>query len=941
MANDITLKPKLKCDNNNFEEYIENFEVLFKTNKDSFIGTFNSWNISLNLNKNDIEMPETLKFELEINKKNQKLPTFILNPVRNEETTEEVQIKGYDKSILFDGDFEWTQTLPCTAGQLAQNISDKVGVPLKDTNFANSDFMIYRQMVDNKRTNREVMAMIGAIAGGNVFINEDDEVEIRSFIDSDLIVEEYFSSEKFVKVGPITGVNLAREPIKDYKELNDAALSAKYKSCMIKITNNLIVDDNRELAIQPIYDKLHGLEFYCKKIETHEAYSVEPFSFIQCAGNKVLVDTICIKYPTLLDSYISSNQLTEVESNVSEKNKDLKQRVKNAEAKVDEVEGKINLLTTEVSDYNNKISELEVTVDSITQKVENVADLTREVNGATKIQLDDCMQGELIELHICGNNTVFDSQYLSDDLYLDDDVDLFGDSLIKITRQEKDGENIKEVFEIIDLGIDTVLRQYEGVFDEYVIKDNKAQIIRRIGVDENNNKYVLENEVIEDLGELQINLSKGTNYIEILNYVANIKAKYVVINDITSKFATVAILKTSIAQMADSINLTLSKKLNKEDIIAAINMAVLKEKGEEVSEKDVEKSIIQIIANILEIDTDNLKLQKDGTTTIIKGIIAGLNLWADYVNGEQRSWLTKDFTSNGNSYRSGLLVRSNTYNSDFIFAGMPINGNDWSTADANLRIFHNGEVNAKWLSVNGESGYFYVDYDNKQHAMVFTKDGINRYLNNGSRWIYEGTTYVNDIADAHSLFLYDAKSYNIYDAVHEQYLASFIKNDGANKPSSIWFYGDCWIDQNRTGTASRILTAANYSSIVGSDKKLKKNIKTTNQKALDIIDKIKFVEFDWNDKATKFNKNGHVSIGVIANDLKEIYENLVVYNEIDDIHSIDILNFITLNGKSIQELSKENRDLRKNQIKMQKQLDFLVEKLNCKEELENYMKEEE
>lgn len=942
MPNDITLKPKLNCNNNDFKEYIENIEFLFKTNKDSFVGSFNSWSISLNLNKNDIDIPESLKFELEINENIRKLPRFILNPISNEETKEELEVKGYDKSILFDTPFEWNCTLPCTVAQLAQSICNKVGVPLKNTSFANSNFMIYRQIVDSKRTNREVIGMIAAIAGGNAFINGDDELEIRSFIESDLIIEEYFSSEKFVKVGPITGVNLAREPIKDYKELNDSALSAQYKSCMVKITNNLIVDDNRELALQPIYNKLHGLEFYCKKIETHEAYQVEPFSFVQCKENKVLVDTICIKYPTLLDSYISSNQLTEVETAANEKNKDLKRRIINAEAKVDEVEGKINLLATEVSDYDNKIAELELNVDSITQKVENVADLTREVTGATKIQLDDCMAGELIELHICGNNTVFDSQYLSDDLYLGDDVDLFGDSLIKITRQVKDGENVTEESEIIDLGIDTVLRQYEGVFDEYVIKDNKAKIIRRIGVDDEDNKYILENEIIEDLGEFILLLGKGTNYIEILNYVANIKAKYVVINDFTSKFATTVELKTSITQMADSINLTVSKKLNKEDVIAGINMAVLKEKGEEVSEEEVEKSIIQLFANILEIDADNLKVDKYGTTTIIKGIIAGLNLWRDYANNIGRSWLTKDFTQNNNTYRSGLLIRdSNGYNSDFIFAGMPINAGSWNTANANLRIFHNGEIKAKWFSVNGESGYFYVDYDNGKHAMIFDRNGVNRYLSNGNRWSAEGIGFSDGVALAQGVWLYDAKKYVITDGLHNLNLLTIYRQDSGayNGRATTDMYTDLDI-WGASDTRNNTIFVQGYEvQTNASDRRLKKRIKQCKEKAIEIIRKIKINKFEWR-KPRNHNRK-KVDFGYIAQDLKEVLSSLVDYNKEYDTYQINLLNLSALQTKAIQELTEENEDLKQKQKTIQKQIDFLINKLNCQEEIENYMKEAE
>ncbi len=895
MANDITLIPKLMCNNNNFEEYIENVEFLFKTKKDTFVGSFNSWNISLNLNKNDIVIPKTLKFQLEINNKNCKLPTFILNPVSDEETTEELEIKGYDKSILFDTDFEWTQTLPCTAGELAQNVSNKVGVPLKDTNFANSDFMIYRQMADSKRTNREIIAMIAAIAGGNAFINGDDELEIRSFVDSDLVVEEYFSSDKFVKVGPITGVNLAREPIKDYKELNDAALSAKNKSCMVKITNNLIVDDNRELALQSIYNKLHGLEFYCKKIETHEAYSVKPFSFIQCAGNKVLVDTICIKYPTLIDSYISSNQLTEVESTLNI-DRGIEKRIRNAEAKVDEVEGKINLLATEVSDYDNKIAELEVSVDSITQKVENVADLTREVNGATKIVLDDCMAGELIELHIYGNNTVFDSQYLSDDLYLDDDVDLFGDSLIKITGQVKDGEDIKEVSETIDLGIDTVLRQFEGVFDEYVFKDNKAQIIRRISVDDEDNKYILENEIIEDLGELTILLEKGTNYIEIPNYVANMKAKYVVINDFTSKFATTIELKSAITQLADSINLVVSQKVGKDDIISSVNIAITDGQG-----------VIEFITNTLSIMTDTFKLYKNGYMETISAKLGNWLLTASH--------LYSNATSNNKTIQSGLYSKNGMSIGDiFLYAGLDISSGNTSLLKANTYITHEGLINAKWFRVNGESGYFYVDYDNGNHAMQINKEGINRYLSNGNRWTYEGIAFRNGDASSHAIFLYDAQRYEIINGAGNATIF-YIERDSM----TAWFTGTVYVNNGY-----QILTSS-------SDERLKKNIVDTEIEALKAIEKIHHVSFDWD--TLKTTEEGHIDCGYIAQELIKINPSFVVHNEKLDTYQINTLYVLSTATKAIQELNKKVD-------KQQKVIDFFINKLNCKQELEEYIKED-
>lgn len=445
---DITLKPNFSSDKTEFDEFIEDIEINFKTQKDTFIGSFNSWEILINLNSSNVDIPESIKLNLGINGQYKKTPTFTLMPVSDEETEETTQIKGYDKSVVFDQPVEWTFPLPITAGNLTKAICDKLGVVVKSINFINSDFVIYRQIADEKRTYRELIGMISAIAAGNAFINADDELEIRSFINVNVEIEEYFSSEKFVEVGPITGVNLAREPIKDYIILNDSTMAAKTGNCVVKIINNLVVDDNRELAITKIYNELKGLKFYCKKIETHEAYNIDPFSFVKCNGVSVLADSICIKYPSLIDSYISSNQLNKVESNLNI-DRGIKKRLINAEAKVNEVEGKITLLSEEINDTSEKMASLELDMKSIQTKVEDIEDLTTYASGTigyetsdTDVVVEKAMAGEVIELSIRSGNPEFEkysegtfhSQYFSDDLIFDENTDFYGDSILYINR---------------------------------------------------------------------------------------------------------------------------------------------------------------------------------------------------------------------------------------------------------------------------------------------------------------------------------------------------------------------------------------------------------------------------------------------------------------------------------------------------------------------------
>lgn len=1028
MANDITLSPSFTSDNEQFEEYIEDIEINFQTSKDYFIGTFNTWSITINLNRSNVEVPEKIKLNLGINNIFYKQPTFTLTPTVDEETEEYIEVKGYDNSVLFDKDFEWTQTLPCTAGELAQGICNKLGVELESSSFINSDFIIYRQMVDDKRTYREVIAFIAGLASGNAFINENDRLEIRSFIETDIEVQEFFTSEKFVKVGPITGVNLAREPIKDYVQLNDNTLSAKYGSCMVKIVNNLIVDDNRELAIEKIYNQLRGLEFYCKKIETHEAYKIKPFSFVNCNDHKVLVDTICIKYPSLVDSYISSNQLSKVESELNI-DRGLKKRIVNAEAKVDEVEGKINLLTSEVSEYENKLSEIELNVDSINQKVENTIDATRISAGANKIVLEECMQGEVLELHIYGNNTVFSNLFPYKKLYPSDNLFPFGDSLIKVfndnliptiedgyeqgflnpindkliesdynivtknfiefeskgfylkttntnycisiiyffdenykiidykyynssdievTAETEQTYRIKVAFyysedetsevaitpknvlemqpvlsisninqfienntQIIDLHISEVLRQYENVCDEYVLKDNKAQIIRRIGVDENDNKYILENETIEDLGELIINLTEGTNYIEIVNYVANISAKYIILNNFTSQFATEINLKTSLSLLSNQMLLSVKQELGslgeeyleRKKIESSIDLGILDDEG-----------YMAFKTNKLTIDSDYFKLTKEGKIIATAGTIGKWTL--------TESGILYSNTALGTvTYQSGLDGRDNNY---LLYAGIDItDGASHSLSEANAYITKSGLIYARWFKVNGESGYFYIDYDSGRTALRFDLDGI--------RWRLDDTNNNNfamlwKSSEGMYFELYDAPKFTFRDAIHNyDTILHIVKYDPdsssyhQNVGNSIILNSDIRVAGNRYDNVNYSMYVQGYEvQTNASDKRLKKNIKLSTDNATKKINRIPINEFDWR-KEKHLSKSGqHVNNGFVAQFVKKIDNTLVNYNEEEDTYSMNVLNLIGLSYKAIQEISYEIKKIKKNIYKLEK-----------------------
>ena len=112
-----------------------------------------------------------------------------------------------------------------------------------------------------------------------------------------------------------------------------------------------------------------------------------------------------------------------------------------------------------------------------------------------------------------------------------------------------------------------------------------------------------------------------------------------------------------------------------------------------------------------------------------------------------------------------------------------------------------------------------------------------------------------------------------------------------------------------------------------SDERLKTNIKPTNVKALDTLNNIEMVEFNWK-KDGKFEK-----IGAIAQQVQSVDETLVVKHTIDkdtpsDYLRINYYDTIPYLIKAVQELSTENQQLKSQLNEMNERLTKLEDKIN-------------
>ena len=137
------------------------------------------------------------------------------------------------------------------------------------------------------------------------------------------------------------------------------------------------------------------------------------------------------------------------------------------------------------------------------------------------------------------------------------------------------------------------------ISDLLEINYNQVKLTRKIGIDENGNKYVLEEPIIEEF-ELEIVLFKGNNYIyvEETDY-SKLTLEYYTDNPANEEFARVKEVEALI-KVTDEINSEVKKKVDDKEVISVINQS-----AEQITVK----------GNRFVVESTNFKLTADGTCT--------------------------------------------------------------------------------------------------------------------------------------------------------------------------------------------------------------------------------------------------------------------------------------------------------------------------------------
>ena len=290
---------------------------------------------------------------------------------------------------------------------------------------------------------------------------------------------------------------------------------------------------------------------------------------------------------------------------------------------------KDSILTNYFPTKNEVETKFEITNGKIESSINEIKNLIKYVSNSGSLTIENASENNLSLLSIKGDISLLfgnDGQTYgspptqgvpyAQPLY--PSPNLFSKNMNLIIEYTEDDK------EVYNLPFKYLNYLSQEVADEFILEDGKAKIIRRVGINSSMQKYELPEEVIEELGELVINLKEGTNKLYMQCFDSAIyTAGYMEKNDYTDQFATKVELNSSISQLSNNITLEVDGKLDTfdEDINAKLELKV--DTKNLVSEINASADVIRLDSNRFSMTSDYSSITEDGEATFKKADIGG------------------------------------------------------------------------------------------------------------------------------------------------------------------------------------------------------------------------------------------------------------------------------------------------------------------------------
>lgn len=578
----------------------------------------------------------------------------------------------------------------------------------------------------------EILSDICTKAGVELGITELDQEEQVSWYDSTISARKYIrfiatlqSSFAYIdELGKLKFSKIKKTSSKtiDFQMLGDYKIGEKHKITRVVYDNGLLVyekgttdgdtiyvdTDNPFITSQSqidyIFSQINNFEFYSfttKKCPID--YSIKPGSIITFVNGE-------LSYPTIVQYDIEFNGqwIGTMSLNISTKKQeetkvtnDTDSAIKRLTISQERDNAQLKILSEKVGNNEKSITEFQLEIDQIKSEISEVADVSVTADGVGTVTLENVAgNSEPIYVKIRPTTKSLSLLYPSNDLFPSDD-------LFPLERylSFKNGDYEVTYRLPADLWfLDT------NTYDEFVLdyEKQKCYVIHRTEFSSAGILQALENENIEYFDYPEISLTEGNYSVSLLGHeTASIYCRLMAKSIYTEQFATKIELNSKITQTATSINLEVSKKVDKDKIVAQINLTSDTAK--------IEASKINISGLITAVNNNE-------TTTIDGSKISTGTITADKVTSNFIT--TENFNAqkiNADNITSGT-INSSRLSSNVIttenFSSQKINADNITTGTLSADKISSGVLSTSGVDIYNGTGFIRALYTGSAHPYV-------------------------------------------------------------------------------------------------------------------------------------------------------------------------------------------------------------------------------
>ncbi|MBP5426992.1 MAG: hypothetical protein J6Y29_03770 [Clostridiales bacterium] len=320
--------------------------------------------------------------------------TFLVTEITTSKDTGTTNIVGYDGMIRAMTQYQipLNITYPIGLYDYTVLLCHNFGMAVENASFdVHNNWQITQDLWSNIDgiTYRDILQQIAQVTCTTVIITSDNKIYFKPINETNesLTYDNLMKLKLEPMYGEINSVVLAREPQNDNIYMSDEESITENGLTEWKISNNEIIDKDRDNAMTPIYNAMHGIKYYPFEANTEGLGWYEIGDNIDIENNEGdIFNTTIFNITITIDGGVKEVLKTKAETKTQTQYQyatTIAKRVKNTEIITDKQQQEINALVTDMYEEDGIVHE---NFTQIHQDINNIVQSVQNSGGANLIK---------------------------------------------------------------------------------------------------------------------------------------------------------------------------------------------------------------------------------------------------------------------------------------------------------------------------------------------------------------------------------------------------------------------------------------------------------------------------------------------------------------------------------------------------------------------------